>query len=146
VFHPIRAITPYINGLPCLYPLAAATIRTSDAPASLKRIELLLDKVGLEQEHFVVDDGCPNGCARPYGGTVGSAPSYQVWLGGSPAWLAVPTTAAAPNDMAARTDFVYFKQSRQPGEGFGSFAIALVSSQSGSLQRRTSSKLLLRQR
>ena len=58
-------------------------------PGILGQIRLLLDKVGLEQEHPVVRmTGCPNGCARPYMaelGFVGSAPdAYQIWLGGSP--------------------------------------------------------------
>ena len=55
-------------------------------PGILERIRALLDKLGLQNEHFVVRmTGCPNGCARPYMaelGFVGSAPeSYQVWLG-----------------------------------------------------------------
>jgi sulfite reductase (ferredoxin) len=90
-----------------------------------------LDKVGLEQEHFVVRmTGCPNGCARPYMaelGFVGSAPdTYQVWLGGSPdqTRLAQPfMDRLALNDLEAVLEpiFVGFKQNRQPGESFGDF-------------------------
>ena len=58
-------------------------------PEILSRIRHLLDRIGLEKEHFVIRmTGCPNGCARPYMaelGFVGNLPeSYQVWLGGSP--------------------------------------------------------------
>jgi sulfite reductase (ferredoxin) len=100
-------------------------------PSVLKRIEVLLDKVGLEQEHFVVRmTGCPNGCARPYMaelGFVGSAPeAYQVWLGGTPAQtrLALPYMERLHlSDMETQLEpiFAYFKQSRLVGESFGNF-------------------------
>lgn len=36
-------------------------------PSVLERIRLLLDRVNLPNEHFIVRmTGCPNGCARPY--------------------------------------------------------------------------------
>ncbi|MGD1804879.1 sulfite reductase, ferredoxin dependent, partial [Dapis sp. BLCC M126] len=100
-------------------------------PGILGQIRLLLDKVGLGQEHPVIRmTGCPNGCARPYMaelGFVGSAPdAYQIWLGGSPN----QTRLAKPyidklhiNNLEAELEriFIYFKQQRQPDESFGDF-------------------------
>ncbi|HEY9807467.1 MAG TPA: sulfite reductase, ferredoxin dependent [Candidatus Obscuribacterales bacterium] len=100
-------------------------------PEILERIRALLDKVGLEQEHFIVRmTGCPNGCARPYLaelGFVGSAPDhYQIWLGASPNQdrLSQPYVEKLHiNDLEIGLEpiFVYFKQSRIPGESFGDF-------------------------
>lgn len=100
-------------------------------PAILDRIRSLLDKLGMQQEHFVVRmTGCPNGCARPYMaelGFVGSVPNaYQLWLGGSPA----QTRLAKPyldklnvNNLETELEpiFVYFQQKRRSGESFGDF-------------------------
>jgi sulfite reductase (ferredoxin) len=100
-------------------------------PSILERIRVLLTKVGLKDENFVVRmTGCPNGCARPYMaelGFVGSSPeSYQIWLGGSPAQtrLAKPIEEKLHvNDFEAFLEpiFVYFKQKRQLSESFGDF-------------------------
>ena len=100
-------------------------------PGILERVRALLDKVGLQNEHFVVRmTGCPNGCARPYLaelGFVGSAPeSYQLWLGGSPnqTRLAQPYTEKLHhNDLEIFLEpiFVYFKKSRKSKEKFGDF-------------------------
>ena len=57
-------------------------------PDLLKRLDQLLDSLGINQSLLVRMTGCPNGCARPYMaelGLVGSAPGqYQLWLGGTP--------------------------------------------------------------
>lgn len=100
-------------------------------PSILDRIRALLNKVGLENEHFVVRmTGCPNGCARPYLaelGFVGSVPEhYQVWLGASPnqTRLAQPyVDKLHVNDLEVGLEpiFVYFKKDRQAGESFGDF-------------------------
>jgi sulfite reductase (ferredoxin) len=100
-------------------------------PGILERITTVLDKVGLQNEQFVVRmTGCPNGCARPYMaelGFVGSAPeSYQMWLGGSPnqTRLAQPYMERLHhNDLETQLEpiFVYFKESRKSGESFGDF-------------------------
>jgi len=100
-------------------------------PSILERIRVLLTKVGLEDEHFVVRmTGCPNGCARPYMAELGfvgsSQESYQIWLGGSPA----QTRLAKPIEEKLHVNhfeaflepiFVYFKQKRQLSESFGDF-------------------------
>lgn len=100
-------------------------------PSVLERIRNLLNKVGLPDEHFIVRmTGCPNGCARPYLAElafVGNGPGlYQVWLGASPnqTRLAQVYLEKMPVDeleASLEPVFVYFKQSRQPGEGFGDF-------------------------
>ena len=65
-------------------------------PHLLKRLDQLLDRLGISQPLLVRMTGCPNGCARPYMaelGLVGSGPGcYQLWLGGTPGL----TTLARP--------------------------------------------------
>ncbi|MEB3886542.1 sulfite reductase, ferredoxin dependent [Lyngbya sp. CCY1209] len=128
----IDPLVRYAMACPAL-PTCGLAITESERiiPSILDQIRVLLDKVGLEQEHFVVRmTGCPNGCARPYMaelGFVGSAPdTYQVWLGGSPdqTRLAQPfMDRLALNDLEAVLEpiFIGFKQNRQPGESFGDF-------------------------
>jgi sulfite reductase (ferredoxin) len=128
----INPLVRYSMACPAL-PTCGLAITESERvmPSILKRIEVLLDKVGLENEHFVVRmTGCPNGCARPYMaelGFVGSAPeAYQVWLGGSAAQtrLALPYMERLHhNDLETQLEpiFAYFKRSRSSGESFGDF-------------------------
>ncbi len=128
----IDPLVRYSMACPALPTCGLATTESERAlPGILGQIRLLLDKVGLAQEHFVTRmTGCPNGCARPYMaelGFVGSAPNtYQVWLGGSPDG----TRLAQPYMDRLRVDkleaelepiFVYFKQERKPNESFGDF-------------------------
>jgi sulfite reductase (ferredoxin) len=128
----IDQIVRYAMACPALPTCGLAITESERAiPGILERIRALLDKVGLQNEHFVVRmTGCPNGCARPYMaelGFVGSAPeSYQVWLGGSPdqTRLAEPYTEKLHhNDIESFLEpiFVYFKKSRKKGESFGDF-------------------------
>jgi len=100
-------------------------------PEIIQRIQLLLHKLGMENEQFVIRmTGCPNGCARPYTaelGFVGSAPGvYQIWLGGSPdqTKLAKPYIDKLPIvnlETFLEPIFIYFKQNRDIGESFGTF-------------------------
>jgi len=103
-------------------------------PSLIERIRALLEKLDLEQEHFVIRmTGCPNGCARPYLaelGLVGKAPgAYEVWLGGSPhqTRLAAPYIAKLNEDdleSALEPLLVYFREERQhqvEPESFGDF-------------------------
>ncbi len=100
-------------------------------PDILARIRTLLDKLGLQNQHFVVRmTGCPNGCARPYMaelGFVGSFPeSYQVWLGGSPDQTRLAqayTDKLHQNDIESFLEpiFVFFKKSKKGKESFGDF-------------------------
>ncbi|MEL7501259.1 MAG: sulfite reductase, ferredoxin dependent [Cyanobacteria bacterium J06554_6] len=100
-------------------------------PGILDRIQALLNKVGLKDEHFVIRmTGCPNGCARPYMaelGFVGSAPeAYQLWLGGSPnqTRLAEPFMQKMKiQDMETTLEpmFAFFKRDRNGDESFGDF-------------------------
>ncbi|MCZ2202428.1 sulfite reductase, ferredoxin dependent [Cylindrospermopsis raciborskii] len=128
----IPALTRYAMACPALPTCGLAITESERAiPGILDRIRALLDKVGLQKEHFVVRmTGCPNGCARPYMaelGFVGSAPeSYQVWLGGSPdqTRLAQPIIEKLHhNNLESFLEpiFVFFKKSRKAQESFGDF-------------------------
>ncbi|WP_066383713.1 MULTISPECIES: sulfite reductase, ferredoxin dependent [unclassified Anabaena] len=128
----IDSLVRYAMACPALPTCGLAITESERAiPGILERIRAVLDKVGLQNEHFVVRmTGCPNGCARPYMaelGFVGSAPeSYQVWLGGSPhqTRLAQPyVDRLHHNDLESFLEpiFVYFKKSRTSGESFGDF-------------------------
>ncbi len=118
------------------YPTCGLAIAESERalPSFMERIRALLNRVGLEQEHFVVRmTGCPNGCARPYlaeVGFVGQAPdAYQLWLGADPnqTRLAEPyldRMAAENLEATLEPLLVYFKQEQQrraEPESFGDF-------------------------
>jgi sulfite reductase (ferredoxin) len=100
-------------------------------PEILDRIRNLLDQVGLEGEHFIVRmTGCPNGCARPYlaeVGFVGNGPGqYQLWLGAAPNQIRLSQVYQEKmhvDDLETTLEplFVYFKDQRKEGEGFGDF-------------------------
>ncbi|MDZ8242229.1 MAG: sulfite reductase, ferredoxin dependent [Nostoc sp. ChiQUE01a] len=128
----IEPLERYSMACPALPTCGLAITESERAiPGILERIRALLNKLGLQKEHFVIRmTGCPNGCARPYMaelGFVGSAPeSYQLWLGGSPN----QTRLAQPyidklhhNDLESFLEpiFVYFKKSRKSKESFGDF-------------------------
>ncbi|MEH2335358.1 sulfite reductase, ferredoxin dependent [Nostoc sp.] len=128
----IEPLVRYAMACPALPTCGLAITESERAiPGILERIRALLDKIGLQNEHFVVRmTGCPNGCARPYLaelGFVGSAPeSYQLWLGGSPnqTRLAQPYTEKLHhNDLESFLEpiFVYFKKFRKSKESFGDF-------------------------
>ncbi|WP_138501266.1 sulfite reductase, ferredoxin dependent [Nostoc sp. PA-18-2419] len=128
----IEPLERYAMACPALPTCGLAITESERAiPGILERIRALLDKLGLQKDHFVIRmTGCPNGCARPYMaelGFVGSAPeSYQLWLGGSPN----QTRLAQPyidklhhNDLESFLEpiFVYFKKSKKSKESFGDF-------------------------
>ncbi|MBE9035426.1 sulfite reductase, ferredoxin dependent [aff. Roholtiella sp. LEGE 12411] len=128
----IEPLVRYAMACPALPTCGLAITESERAiPGILERIRNLLDKLGLQNEYFVVRmTGCPNGCARPYLaelGFVGSAPeSYQLWLGGSPdqTRLALPYMERLHhNDLETQLEpiFTYFKHSRKSGESFGDF-------------------------
>jgi sulfite reductase (ferredoxin) len=128
----IEPLVRYSMACPALPTCGLAITESERAiPAILERIRALLDKLGLENEHFVVRmTGCPNGCARPYMaelGFVGSAPeSYQVWLGGSPdqtrlAQAYVDRMPIHELELFLEPIFVFFKKERKAGEKFGDF-------------------------
>jgi sulfite reductase (ferredoxin) len=128
----IKPLVRYAMACPALPTCGLATTESERIiPSVLDRIEALLDKVGLSNEHFVIRmTGCPNGCARPYMaelGFVGTGPEmYQMWLGGSPnqTRLAQVYIEKMPlQNMEAEFEpiFVYYKQARQAAESFGDF-------------------------
>ncbi len=128
----INLLHRYAMACPALPTCGLAVTESERAiPSILDRIQTLLNKLGLKQEHFVIRmTGCPNGCARPYMaelGFVGSAPnSYQLWLGGSPnqTRLAQPFMQKMNIDDLETTlepMFAFFKKGRQASESFGDF-------------------------
>ncbi len=128
----IDSLVRYAMACPAMPTCGLAITESERAiPGILERIRSSLDKLGLQNEHFVVRmTGCPNGCARPYVAElafVGSAPeSYQVWLGGSPdqTRLALPYMERLHhNDIETQLEpiFVFFKRKRKSGESFGDF-------------------------
>ncbi|MEM9266154.1 MAG: sulfite reductase, ferredoxin dependent [Cyanobacteria bacterium P01_F01_bin.13] len=128
----INLLHRYAMACPALPTCGLAMTEAERAiPSILDRVQLLLNKLGLKQEHFVVRmTGCPNGCARPYMaelGFVGSAPgAYQLWLGGAPnqTRLAQPYMQRMYIDDLEKTlepMFAFFKKARQAGESFGDF-------------------------
>jgi sulfite reductase (ferredoxin) len=135
---PETAIDPlvrYSMACPAL-PTCGLAVTESERilPRVVERIRALLDKVGLEQEHFVIRmTGCPNGCDRPYLaelGLVGQSPeAYQLWLGADPhqTRLAQPyldNVNIQSFEAVLEPLFVYFKQEQQTRvepESFGDF-------------------------
>ncbi|NET58441.1 MAG: sulfite reductase, ferredoxin dependent [Symploca sp. SIO2E6] len=128
----IEPLVRYSMACPALPTCGLAVTESERAlPGMVERIRVLLGKLGLGEEHFVIRmTGCPNGCARPYMaelGFVGSLPGkYQVWLGGSPnqTRLAQPYVQRMPAEELEtflEPILVYFKQERQTEESFGDF-------------------------
>jgi sulfite reductase (ferredoxin) len=131
----IDPLVRYSMACPALPTCALATAESERAlPGIMERIRALLDKVGLEQNHFVVRmTGCPNGCARPYLaelGFVGQSPdTYQLWLGADPnqtrlAELYLDKLDIQNLEAALEPLLVYFKQEQQhrvEPESFGDF-------------------------
>jgi sulfite reductase (ferredoxin) len=128
----IEPLTRYSMACPALPTCGLAVTESERAlPGIVDRIKILLNKLGMVNEHFVIRmTGCPNGCARPYMaelGFVGIAPGkYQIWLGGTPnqTQLAQPYEEKMPVEALEtffEPIFVFFKQNRQSKESFGSF-------------------------
>ena len=128
----IDSLVRYSMACPA-FPTCGLAIAESERalPTILARIRKLLVRLGLDQETFVTRmTGCPNGCARPYMaelGFVGSAvDEYQIWLGGNfdSTRLAQPYVQRLHvNNLETGLEplFVYFKNERKDGEGFGDF-------------------------
>jgi sulfite reductase (ferredoxin) len=128
----IDSLVRYSMACPA-FPTCGLAIAESERalPSVLARVRKLLVRLGLDQETFVTRmTGCPNGCARPYMAElafVGSAvDEYQIWLGGSfnSTRLAQPYVQRLHiNNLEKGLEplFVYFKNERTDGEGFGDF-------------------------
>lgn len=131
----VSAIDPlerYSMACPALPTCGLAITESERAiPGVLARIRRLMDRLGLQGEHFVIRmTGCPNGCARPYLaelGFVGIVPNtYQVWLGGSPdqtrlAEVYIERLPIAELETALEPLLVFYRDRRQQGESFGDF-------------------------
>ncbi|HIK25871.1 MAG: sulfite reductase, ferredoxin dependent [Thermosynechococcus sp. Uc] len=131
----VSAIDPlerYSMACPALPTCGLAITESERAmPGVLERIRCLMDRLGLQNEHFVIRmTGCPNGCARPYLaelGFVGIVPgAYQIWLGGSPdqtrlAEVYIERLPIAELETALEPLLVFYRNRRQSGESFGDF-------------------------
>ncbi len=125
----IDPLTRYAMACPA-FPTCGLAITEAERalPDIIKRIRVLLDRLGLGAEKFVTRmTGCPNGCARPYMaelGFVGSAfNEYQVWLGGSfnSTRLAQPFVQRLHIDQLEQglePLFKYFQSDRLKNENF----------------------------
>ena len=128
----LDGLTRYSMACPALPTCGLAITESERAlPGVLQRINSLLEKLDMADEHLVIRmTGCPNGCVRPYLaelGFVGSAPgTYQVWLGGTPdgTKLAQPYVQKLKiENLEAFLEpiFVYFQAHRELKESFGAF-------------------------
>ena len=128
----IEPLTRYSIACPALPTCGLAITESERAlPRIINRIRVLLNKLDMSQEHFVIRmTGCPNGCARPYMaelGFVGSAPGkYQIWLGGTPNQTQLARPYAQKVDTKDLEEFlepifISFKHNRDTEESFGEF-------------------------
>ncbi len=128
----IDPLERYSMACPALPTCGLATTEAERAiPSILERIRVLLDRVGLPHESFIIRmTGCPNGCARPYLaelGFVGNGPNvYQVWLGAAPnqtrlAKVYLEKMSIEDLETTLEPIFVLFKKGREAGESFGDF-------------------------
>lgn len=100
-------------------------------PPVIDRLEAEIARLGLQDEKFSVRmTGCPNGCARPYVADVGfvgrTLNKYTIFVGGrmDGSRLNQVFKDLVPIDElvdAVLPLFIFFKQAREPGEGFGDF-------------------------
>ena len=102
-------------------------------PSFIKRMNALLDKVGLHGEEIMIRmTGCPNGCARPYMSEIAfvgdTKISYQIWIGGSPSldartgWIYKSKVPASEWENSIEPLLVFFKHTRLDyTERFGDF-------------------------
>lgn len=128
----INPLVRYSMACPALPTCGLAITESERAlPGILDRIQVLLNKLGLGEEKFVIRmTGCPNGCARPYMaelGLVGISPqTYQVWLGGSANQTRLAEAFVEKLSIDELESFlepilVYFQKSHKKGETFGDF-------------------------
>jgi sulfite reductase (ferredoxin) len=100
-------------------------------PAVIDQLEAELARLGLQEDRLTIRmTGCPNGCARPYVADLAfvgrSLDKYVVYVGGrmDGTRLNQPFKDLVPTDELVDTVlplFVFYKQSREPGESFGDF-------------------------
>jgi sulfite reductase (ferredoxin) len=108
-------------------------------PELINRMEVELEKLGLETEKFTVRmTGCPNGCGRPYDADVGlvgkAKDKYTIFLGGSRLGTRlnfvhrdlVPFDEIVPR---LRPIFSAFAEHRQGTESFGDFCFRVGNDQ-----------------
>ncbi len=128
----INHLTRYTMACPALPTCGLATTESERIiPNVTERIDILLAKLGIAKETFVIRmTGCPNGCARPYMaelGFVGDSPNvYQMWLGGCPNQSRLARTYVDKLHLDDLETFlepllVFFRNDKKRGESFGDF-------------------------
>ncbi|MBL1211324.1 MAG: sulfite reductase, ferredoxin dependent [Geminocystis sp. GBBB08] len=128
----VNHLTRYSMACPALPTCGLATTESERIlPSIVKRIDVLLAKVGIQEENIVIRmTGCPNGCARPYMaelGFVGDSPNvYQIWLGGCPNQTRLARVYVDKLNIANLETFlepllVFFRDNKQDHETFGDF-------------------------
>jgi len=98
-------------------------------PALIRRIENLIENIGLRDEHISYRmSGCPNGCSRPYLGDVGfvgtTLGKYDVYLGGDFTGTRLNALYAHNVPIQGIPDLLRppleaFRDECETGEGFG---------------------------
>src|SRR5690606_4649058 len=94
-------------------------------------VEERIAQYGLSKERIAIHmTGCPNGCARPYTPDIGivgkSVGKYTIYLGGNIIGTRIGFIFEDMVPLEKIADVVspalaYYKQARDPGEGFGDF-------------------------
>jgi sulfite reductase (ferredoxin) len=100
-------------------------------PSVIDHLEAEMARLGLQEDKLTIRmTGCPNGCARPYVADLAfvgrSLDKYVVYVGGrmDGTRLNQPFKDLVPTDALVDTVlplFIFYKQSRGPGESFGDF-------------------------
>jgi len=132
---PIEQVDPLVRlGIACpALPMCGLAVTEAERrfPQWMADMRGMMDRLGLVGEEVLMRmTGCPNGCARPYMAElalVGDGPEmYQIWLGGSPLLTRVGTSYRNKQkwiemESILEPIFVFWRDSRQPGEAFGDF-------------------------
>jgi sulfite reductase (ferredoxin) len=100
-------------------------------PQVVAEVQAVLNEIGLSGEIVHLrTSGCPNGCSRPYTAEIGivgaSVDMYTIYLGASPLGTRLGSVFAQNvkrPELVSRLRPVleHYKDTRQPGEGFGDF-------------------------
>ncbi len=130
--HDLSNVRLYSMACPALPTCGLALAEAERAlPSVLDQLETEIARLGLQDEKLTIRmTGCPNGCARPYVADLAfvgrSLDKYVVYVGGrmDGTRLNQPFKDLVPTDALVDTVlplFVFYKQSRGPGESFGDF-------------------------
>jgi sulfite reductase (ferredoxin) len=130
--HDLSNVRLYAMACPALPTCGLALAEAERAlPSVIDHLEAEIARLGLQEDKLTIRmTGCPNGCARPYVADLAfvgrSLDKYVVYVGGrmDGTRLNQPFKDLVPTDALVDTVlplFVFYKQSRGPGESFGDF-------------------------